>query len=148
MDGIWAGQEWTVAVAPFLAGLAIGALTAYLALRPDYLKRRQLQAEAERLNGELRTYREQVYQHFRRTSDLFEHLTASYRSVYEHLATGARALCSEDRLAPMLDLPEWRLLEGSEGVAGAAPSPGPAGGAGVGEGVSATLPASGQGRPL
>ena len=123
MDGIWAGEEWTVALAPFLAGLVVGALTAYLAMRPDHLKRRELQAEVERLTSELRAYREQVYQHFRGTSELFQNLTASYRAVYEHLAIGARSLCSQDRLGPALDLPEKRLLEGSESEGMAVPSP-------------------------
>ncbi len=136
MDGLWAGEEWVIVVVPFLAGMAIGAFTVYLLLLPDHLRRRQLQAEIDRLNAELKTYRDQVYQHFRRTSDLFQGLTASYRAVYEHLAGGARALCSAEHLTPSLELPERRLLGGAEPAAGrpeessaaggtAAPSPPP-----------------------
>ncbi len=118
MDGLWAGEEWVIVVVPFLAGMAIGAFTVYLLLLPDHLRRRQLQAEIDRLNAELKAYRDQVYQHFRRTSDLFQGLTASYRAVYEHLAGGARALCSAEHLTPSLELPERRLLGGSEPPAG------------------------------
>lgn len=114
MDGLWAGEEWVVVVVPFLAGMAIGAFTVYLLLLPDHLRRRKLQAEIDRLNAELKAYRDQVYQHFRRTSDLFQGLTASYRAVYEHLAGGARALCSAEHLTPSLELPERRLLGGAE----------------------------------
>lgn len=122
MDGFLAGEEWIVVMVPFLAGMAIGAFTVYLILLPDHLRRRQLQAEIDRLNAELKAYREQVQQHFRRTSDLFQNLTASYRAVYEHLAGGARALCSVEHLTPSIELPERRLLGGAERAEEPAPA--------------------------
>ena len=40
-------------------------------------------------------YRDQVTHHFMRTSELVQEMTQSYRSVYEHLASGAQQLCGE-----------------------------------------------------
>ncbi len=131
MGGLWTGEEWTVAVVPFLAGFAIGAFTVYLLLLPDHQQRRRLQAEIDRLNAELKAYREQVYQHFRRTSDLFQGLTSSYRAIYEHMAGGVRSLCSAESPAPALELPERGLLGGAEGLGG------------EGEGPSADAPRKG-----
>jgi uncharacterized membrane-anchored protein YhcB (DUF1043 family) len=134
MEAVWTAQLWWWVLLPtFLAGLAVGALVVYLAVRTDHVERLRLQAEVTRLEGEIQEYRQHVYRHFRRTSDLFQSLTDSYRAFYEHLADGARSLCSEERLTPALDIPRSRLLgaaEGQEGqpeveaAAGGAPPPG------------------------
>ena len=132
MDALWNDALLRASLWPFLAGLAVGGLLVYLMLRSDHVRRRELQREVQRLEAELKAYREQVQQHFRRTSDLFQTLTTSYRSFYEHLATGARSLCREERVVAALDLPEARLLtqddrasppkaETAAGVSGAEP---------------------------
>lgn len=51
--------------------------------------------ERERVEGELRGYRERVAEHFSETSERLHELTVQYRSVYEHLAQGASELCPE-----------------------------------------------------
>jgi uncharacterized membrane-anchored protein YhcB (DUF1043 family) len=137
MDALWNEAVWRAMLVPFVGGLALGALVAYLALRRDHVRRRELQREVERLEGELSAYRAQVHQHFRRTSDLFQALTASYRAFYEHLASGASSLCREERLAPALDLPEARLLSAGQVAAGAT---GPSEGVGVDAAPAATGP--------
>jgi hypothetical protein len=59
-------------------------------------------------------YRDQVAQHFMRTSELVQEMTHSYRSVYEHLASGAQHLCGEQAETPPLG------HRGSEKLAAAA----------------------------
>lgn len=51
--------------------------------------------ERERVESELRGYRERVAEHFSETSQQLHDLTVQYRSVYEHLAKGASELCPE-----------------------------------------------------
>jgi uncharacterized membrane-anchored protein YhcB (DUF1043 family) len=51
--------------------------------------------ERERVEGELRGYRERVAEHFSETSEQLHELTVQYRAVYEHLAKGASELCPE-----------------------------------------------------
>jgi uncharacterized membrane-anchored protein YhcB (DUF1043 family) len=46
-----------------------------------------------RSQEESRQYRTQITQHFTQTAELLQTLTLNYRAVYEHLATGAAALC-------------------------------------------------------
>ena len=72
----------------------------------DQLKRRQQEAEA---------YRQQVAEHFGDTSRLLRDLTLQYRSVYDHLAEGARELCSEGSIT-LEGLPESPLLPGAESL--------------------------------
>ncbi len=67
------------------------------------------QLEQARLNFEqtqsnLTNYRDQVTQHFAKTADLFNNLTASYRSVYEHLAVSSQML-TDERSAQLAELP-------------------------------------------
>lgn len=62
-----------------------------------------LEAEVGKLKTEFGTYREEVNDHFRTTADLVNHMTASYKAVYEHLAGGSQKLCSGE---VMLELDE------------------------------------------
>jgi uncharacterized membrane-anchored protein YhcB (DUF1043 family) len=56
-----------------------------------------------------------VSEHFGDTSRLLRDLTLQYRSVYEHLSEGARALCAEGSLT-LEGLPESPLLPGAESL--------------------------------
>lgn len=62
-----------------------------------------LEAEVGKLKTEFGAYREQVNDHFRTTADLVNHMTTSYKAVYEHLASGSQQLCSGE---VMLELDE------------------------------------------
>ena len=52
-------------------------------------------AQADGARSELERYRGRVSDHFAETSDKLRDLTLQYRSVYDHLAAGANALCPE-----------------------------------------------------
>ena len=52
----------------------------------------ELEQERDQARKELGAYREEVGTHFERTAELFDKVTADYRSLYEHLALSARQL--------------------------------------------------------
>jgi len=110
-------------------GIVVGRLTGAAARRVG-----ELEVELERARQDSARYRAQVNQHFVKTAELLGVMTASYRSVYEHLADGAKALCSEEvvelspaalrsRLLPPAD--EARPIEQARPAA-AAGTPAPA----------------------
>lgn len=83
---------WIFATLCFAIGLTFGGVLAYLVFSRQG-KQRKLQEELDQMKERFADYREQVTQHFMRTSDLVQEMTASYKNVYEHLATGAQYLC-------------------------------------------------------
>lgn len=62
-------------------------------LRQQQEELQRSQQEFLRSQEEARQYRTHVTQHFTQTADLLQTLTLNYRTVYEHLAAGAEALC-------------------------------------------------------
>ncbi|HEY8156057.1 MAG TPA: DUF1043 family protein [Myxococcota bacterium] len=53
-------------------------------------------AQIERARAELEQYRTSVSDHFAGASDRFRDLSLQYRSLFDHLSEGARALCGGD----------------------------------------------------
>ena len=85
---------WIIGILGILLGMGLGSIVTYtLASRSN--RNQNLQAELDQLSERFAEYRDQVSQHFLHTSDLVQEMTRSYRSVYEHLATGAFHLCGE-----------------------------------------------------
>jgi uncharacterized membrane-anchored protein YhcB (DUF1043 family) len=76
-----------------IVALAIGALIGYLLGRAGGDTGQQ---QLEDVQKELESYKSKVAGHFEETADLVNKMTESYRGVYQHLATGAQALCDED----------------------------------------------------
>jgi uncharacterized membrane-anchored protein YhcB (DUF1043 family) len=77
-----------------LIGAVLGCMITY-ALMARNGRTHQLQIELNQLKDNFRDYRDQVTHHFMRSSQLVQEMTQSYRSVYEHLASGAQRLCGE-----------------------------------------------------
>ncbi len=75
----------------FLVGLAVGRSAGRSAAR----RCRELEGELAETRASQARYRNEVATHFDKTSDLLRTMTLHYRSVYEHLADGARTLCPE-----------------------------------------------------
>ena len=92
---------WTVGILGFLLGTALGCIVAWLVLSRNG-KTQQLQTELNELREHFTDYRDQVTQHFMQSSTLVQAMTESYRSVYEHLASGAQHLCDVDTGASQL----------------------------------------------
>lgn len=85
---------WVVGILSFLLGGGIGCIIAYLVFARNR-RTHHLELELHQLTERFTDYRDQVAQHFMRTSELVQEMTHSYRSVYEHLASGAQHLCGE-----------------------------------------------------
>jgi uncharacterized membrane-anchored protein YhcB (DUF1043 family) len=100
---------WTVGILSFALGLVLGCIGAYLFFG-RYSHTAKLREELSELRERFADYRDQVTQHFMRTSELVQEMTQSYRAVYEHLATGAQELCDEEVEAPPLDTSNKDLL--------------------------------------
>lgn len=100
---------WATGILGFALGLVLGCIGTYLYLG-RYSQTAKLREELSELRERFSDYRDQVTQHFMRTSELVQEMTQSYRAVYEHLATGAQDLCEGEVEAPSLDTPKKDLL--------------------------------------
>jgi hypothetical protein len=100
---------WATGILSFALGLVLGCIGTYLFLG-RYNHTAKLREELSELRERFSDYRDQVNQHFMRTSELVQDMTQSYRAVYEHLATGAQELCEEEVEAPSLDTSNKDLL--------------------------------------
>jgi uncharacterized membrane-anchored protein YhcB (DUF1043 family) len=100
---------WAVGILSFALGLVLGCIGAYLFLG-RYSQTAHLREELGELRERFSDYRDQVTQHFMRTSELVQEMTQSYRAVYEHLATGAQELCEGEVETPSLDASNKDLL--------------------------------------
>ncbi len=85
---------WLVGILGLMLGVMLGSIATYLLVARNR-RTHQLQLEFNQLTERFTEYRDQVTQHFMRTSELVQEMTHSYRSVYEHLASGAQHLCGE-----------------------------------------------------
>lgn len=81
---------WIIGV----VALAIGAVIGYLVGRSGNGTNQGHELEQAKL--ELDAYKAKVSSHFEETAELVNKMTESYRGVYQHLATGAAALCDAD----------------------------------------------------
>ena len=91
---------WVIGLLSFLLGTVIGCIVTYSVVARNN-RTRQLQIELNDLTDDFRDYRDQVTHHFMRTSELVQEMTHSYRSVYEHLASGAQNLCGDNEAAAL-----------------------------------------------
>ncbi len=101
---------WIVVVLICLAGgIWLGRYTA-----PGVEKTRSLEQERDEAHAELQRYREDVRTHFEKTAHLFNQVTGSYRSLYEHLAEGSERLGTGPSAGMLESKPEDRTLQGPE----------------------------------
>lgn len=91
---------WIIGMLSFLLGTVIGCILTYTIIGRNN-RTHQLQVELNELTDDFRSYRDQVTHHFMRTSELVHEMTQSYRSVYEHLASGAQHLCGDNEAAAL-----------------------------------------------
>lgn len=88
-------MDWLVGIGALAVGMVIGVLIAgRLNASPSRI--RQLENEIRQLKDNHSEYRNSVSDHFSMTAELVQHMTESYRDVYQHLASGAQDLCSSD----------------------------------------------------
>ncbi len=91
-----------------LIGIIIGYMVVqFRGSSKDQARRiRQLEAEIE----ELQAYKEEVADHFKKTAGLLHDMTSQYKSIYEHMAEGARRLCDEEESGAVLESLQTGLL--------------------------------------
>ena len=92
---------WVVGILGLLLGIGLGSIVTHTLLSRNS-RTHKLQRELNQLTERFTDYRDQVSQHFMHTSDLVKEMTRSYRAVYEHLATGAYHLCTDETESPTL----------------------------------------------
>jgi uncharacterized membrane-anchored protein YhcB (DUF1043 family) len=100
---------WVAAAGGLVVGLLIGALVARSGARREAARVRDLEEQIGRAEAEHAQYKTQVSQHFVETSRRLRDLTLQYKSVYEHLADGARRLCPDGAVAIAPSLAEAAL---------------------------------------
>ena len=111
-------STWAFGILVFVIGLVLGCIATYLVI-VRYGRTRELQKELNQLKERFTDYRDQVTQHFMRTSELVQEMTQSYRAVYEHLANGAQPLCGDESDTNRLDSSsKGRLTNSGQDAAG------------------------------
>lgn len=102
---------WLAGIGGALIGLALGVVLGRSRSRGDANRVLELEEKLRIAESDHATYRSQVSGHFVETSRRLHDLTLQYKSVYEHLADGARSLCPEGAIAIAPSLAEAALPE-------------------------------------
>jgi uncharacterized membrane-anchored protein YhcB (DUF1043 family) len=102
---------WLAALGGIGIGIFLGAVAGRAGTRRESKRVRALEEQLAQAESEHASYRTQVSEHFVETSRRLHDLTLQYKSVYEHLADGARALCPEGAVAIAPSLAEAALPE-------------------------------------
>ena len=92
---------WIAAIGAFAVGIILGLVIATrLNVSPSKIK--DLENQIRQLKDTHAEYRDSVSDHFGMTAELVQHMTESYRDVYQHLASGAQDLCSGEVASKLL----------------------------------------------
>ncbi len=92
---------WLTAIGCLAVGIIIGVvITSRLNTSPARVQ--ELENQIRTLKESHNSYRDNVSDHFSMTAELFQHMTESYKEVYQHLATGAQELCSHEVASKLL----------------------------------------------
>lgn len=92
---------WLVAVGCLAVGVVIGVvLASRMNTSPSRVQ--ELENQIRSLKESHGEYRDNVSDHFSMTAELVQHMTQSYREVYQHLATGAQDLCPTEVASKLL----------------------------------------------
>ena len=117
MNGDETSWMWSIGLISFAFGIAVGfAINFYL--NPDNKRSEKLEQELDQLKRETEQYRGEVAEHFKRTSELVQEMTSSYKNVYEHLASGSANLCTDAIKEPPLDFAIHEKLSSNEARTG------------------------------
>ncbi len=86
---------WLVAIGCLAIGVVVGVVIASrISSSPSRV--RELESQIRKLKESHTEYKDSVSDHFSMTAELIQHMTESYREVYQHLASGAQDLCSNE----------------------------------------------------
>ncbi len=108
-------MTWLIAVACLAVGIVIGVVfSSRLNSSPSRVQ--ELENQIRDLKESHNGYRENVSDHFSMTADLVQHMTESYREVYQHLASGAQDLCSNEVAGKLLPAGSDAVFESNEEI--------------------------------
>lgn len=87
-------MSWVIGLFALGIGTGIGVLLARTVFKGSDNKRAdELNEQMDALKNEHQQYRQNVDEHFEKTSELVFEMTQYYRKVYDHLSEGAQNLC-------------------------------------------------------
>jgi len=92
---------WLVAIGCLAIGVVLGVVFASR-LNTSPSRVQELENQIRNLKESHNEYRDSVSDHFGMTAELVQHMTESYKEVYQHLATGAQDLCSTEVASKLL----------------------------------------------
>ena len=104
---------WLTAIACLAAGVVIGVVFSSR-LNSSASRVAELESQIRELKDNHVTYKDSVSDHFSTTADLVQQMTESYREVYQHLASGAQDLCSNEVASKLLPAGSDAVFESSE----------------------------------
>lgn len=104
---------WLTAVACLVVGVVIGVVFSSR-LNSSASRVQELENQIRDIKDNHLTYRDNVSDHFSTTADLVQHMTESYREVYQHLASGAQDLCSNEVAGKLLPAGSDAVFESNE----------------------------------
>ena len=114
---------WITAIISLAIGVVIGALFASkFNISPSRVQ--ELENQIRTLKDINTEYRDSVSDHFSMTAELVQHMTESYKEVYQHLASGAQDLCSNEVASKLLPAQTDAVFENTasqEDASGLAP---------------------------
>ena len=103
-------MTWLLAIGGLAIGVVIGVVFANrLGTSPARVQ--ELENQIRQLKQDHSDYRDDVSDHFRMTAELVQHMTESYRDVYQHLANGAQDLCSSEVAGKLLPASSSNVFE-------------------------------------
>lgn len=103
---------YLVALGCLALGIIVGVLIAsYMSSGPTRVK--ELESQIRNLKERHGEYKDSVSDHFGMTAELIQHMTESYREVYQHLAAGAQDLCSAEVANKLLPADSDAVFDGS-----------------------------------
>lgn len=105
-------EGWIILVV--LAVAAVAFIWGFVVGRSKNSTQRRAQAlesELIDLRDHMSDYKQQVGQHFAKTADVVNAMTANYRSLYDQLIKGAQDLCGEQFSQAKLDPAQVRFIE-------------------------------------
>jgi len=106
---------WLTAVACLVVGVVIGVVFSSR-LNSSASRVQELENQIRDIKDNHLTYRDNVSDHFSMTADLVQHMTESYREVYQHLASGAQDLCSNEVAGKLLPAGSDAVFDSNEEV--------------------------------
>ncbi len=104
---------WLTAVACLVVGIVIGVVFSSR-LNSSASRVQELENQIRDIKDNHLTYRDNVSDHFSMTADLVQHMTESYREVYQHLASGAQDLCSNEVAGKLLPAGSDAVFDSNE----------------------------------